>query len=247
MKVKTLLLALVMGVSVVACGQSNVPQAAKEFQPSKATVDSVSYLLGINYGSFLKNYNFGDVNYSEMVKGIKDFVNAKGNQMDEDFNNQFKINPELMNDVFNAYLEKMNKLKAAANQAKADEFLAENLKKAGVSVTPSGLQYKIVEPGSDHKATETSTVSVNYKGTLIDGTVFDETQGSPVEFGLNRVIAGFQEGLQLVGEGGKIILYVPPVLGYGEAGSRGAIEPNSALIFEVEVVKVTDAESVEAE
>lgn len=243
MKFRSLVSALVMGITVVACAQQpKVPESAKAFVPSKAEVDSVSYLLGVNYGTFIKSYGFGDVNYSELLSGIKDFVNAKGDQRDSNFVKQFKINPETINTLFNSYLEKMNNMKMAVNQAAADEFLAENLKKEGVAVTPSGLQYKIVKPGSDVKATIDDAVKVNYKGTLLDGTVFDETVGNPVEFELRRVIAGFQEGLQLVGEGGEIILFVPPHLGYGENGSQ-AIEPNSLLTFDVELVGVNKAEA----
>lgn len=117
------------------------------------------------------------------------------------------------------------------------EFLAENAKKEGVVVSDSGLQYIIEEAGSDVKAGPKDTVKVNYKGTLLDGTVFDETKGEPVQLMLNRVIPGWTEGIQLVGEGGKIKLFIPAELAYGERGQQG-IEPNSTLLFDVEVVEV---------
>ncbi|MCR4909981.1 MAG: YigZ family protein [Bacteroidales bacterium] len=111
--------------------------------------------------------------------------------------------------------------------------------RGGVVTTPTGLQYKIIAEGSDVKAGPADTVWVNYKGTLLDGTVFDQTAegADPVRMNLNRVIPGWTEGLQLVGEGGEIELYIPSDLAYGEQGNQG-IEPNSTLIFNVKVSKV---------
>ncbi|MCR4823838.1 MAG: FKBP-type peptidyl-prolyl cis-trans isomerase, partial [Bacteroidales bacterium] len=228
------------GLAVVACTSKSGEQLPKEFQPSKAQVDSVSYLLGINFGSFLKGYDFGsDLNYAEIVKGMKDFVNAKGNVQDPEFVKQFKVDPNEMNNLFNSYLEKRRSGVAMANKAKADKFLADNAKKDGIVTTESGLQYKILEPGNDVKPGPQDTVWVRYKGSLIDGTVFDEVpaDAEPIHLTLNRVVPGWTEGLQLIGEGGKIDLYLPAALGYGEEGNQ-AIGPNSALIFNVELTKV---------
>ena len=214
------------------------PVDPKAFLPKKSEIDSVSYLVGINFGSFLKGYNFGDLNYSAIEKGIKDFLNAKGDFRDSTFAEQFKINPELMNEVFNTYLAKRRDYTSAINSKKSADFLAENLKKEGVQATESGLQYTIIEAGNDVKPAATDTVWVKYTGTLIDGTKFDENQAADgTRMLLNRVIKGWTEGLQLIGEGGKIKLYIPADLAYGENGSRG-IEPNSALIFDVDLVKV---------
>ncbi len=209
----------------------------KSLLPSKAEVDSVSYLIGVNFGSFIKNYNFGDVNYAQLKKGIEDFIKAKGDFRDPEFGKQFKIDPNTMNDLFNSFLEKRQKYTLAVNKEKGEKFLAENAKKEGVVVSDSGLQYIIEEAGSDVKAGPKDTVKVNYKGTLLDGTVFDETKGEPVQLMLNRVIPGWTEGIQLVGEGGKIKLFIPAELAYGERGQQG-IEPNSTLLFDVEVVEV---------
>lgn len=209
----------------------------KSLLPSKAEVDSVSYLIGVNFGSFIKNYNFGDVNYSQLKKGIEDFIKAKGDFRDPEFGKQFKIDPNTMNELFNSFLEKRQKYTLAVNKEKGEKFLAENAKKEGVVVTPSGLQYIIEEAGSEVKPGPKDTVKVNYKGTLLDGTVFDETKDEPVQLMLNRVIPGWTEGIQLVGEGGKIKLFIPAELAYGERGQQG-IEPNSTLLFDVEVVEV---------
>ncbi|MCR4859282.1 MAG: FKBP-type peptidyl-prolyl cis-trans isomerase [Bacteroidales bacterium] len=241
MKANKIFAVLLIGLSFAACTSKPAGDALpKEFQPSKAQVDSVSYLLGINFGSFLKGYDFGsDLNYSEIIKGMKDFVSAEGDYQSPEFAKQFKVDPNEMNDLFNAYLEKRRSGVAMANKAKAEKFLADNAKKDGIQVTESGLQYKVIEPGSDVKPGPQDTVWVRYKGTLIDGTVFDETpEGSePVRLTLNRVVPGWTEGLQLIGEGGKIDLYLPAELGYGEQGNQ-AIGPNSALIFNVELDKV---------
>ncbi len=240
MKATKFLAVLLIGLAFAACTGKPGEQLPKEFQPSKATVDSVSYLLGINFGSFMANYDFGkDMNYSEIVRGIKDFVNAEGDFQDPDFVKQFKVDPNQMNDLFNRYLENRRQGVAAAAKEKSEKFLADNAKKADVVTTESGLQYKILEPGSDVKPGPQDTVWVRYKGTLIDGTVFDQVaeDADPIRLTLNRVVPGWTEGLQLVGEGGKIQLFIPSELGYGEQGTQG-IPGNSALLFDVELTKV---------
>ena len=241
---KFLIVALALSMATVACSQNNAKlpdgTSAKDLLPSKAQIDSVSYLLGINFGSFLKSYDFGgDLNYAEMKKGILDFLGAEGDQTDSNFVKQFKVNPELMNDVFNGFLDKRAAYNAAIASAKEKEFFDSNAKKDCIKTTESGLQYKIVEPGSEVKPGPQDTVLVRYKGSLLNGTVFDEVPASeePIRLTLDRVIPGWTEGLQLIGEGGKAVLYIPSELGYGSRGS-GSIEPNSTLVFDVELVKV---------
>nr|WP_323379685.1 FKBP-type peptidyl-prolyl cis-trans isomerase [Stieleria sedimenti] len=127
---------------------------------------------------------------------------------------------------------------AAANQAAADEFLAENQSKDGVITTESGLQYEVLTEGEGASPSEGSRVKVRYKGMLLDGTVFDQSGDSAVEFGVNQVIPGWTEALQLMRPGAKWKLYIPPELAYGERGSGDKIGPNTLLIFEVELVSV---------
>ncbi len=255
MKTNKFFFALAFCAAMVACTPKNAEPATdgseeaaadqtvktlKDFTPTKAEIDSVSYLIGVNFGSFIKGYDFGDINYTKMIAGIKDFVNAKGDFRSPDFDTQFKIAPSKINDVFNGYLEKRHNYKLLANKEAGEKFLAANLKKAGVQQTESGLQYKIIEAGNENlKPASTDTVAVRYKGTLIDGTVFDETAegADAARFPLNSVVPGWTEGLQLVGEGGHIELYVPANLAYGEQGRPG-IEPNSTLIFDVIVEHV---------
>ncbi len=254
MKTNKLFAALLMGLAVVACqpkekaaeGEENAPAAAgqvktaKDFTPSRATVDSVSYLVGIQYGQFLKNYDFGELNWNQIKKGMDDFVKAKGNPGDPDFVKQFKVNPEDMNRLFNDYLENRQNRKMLANKEAGDKFLAANKKKEGVLETESGLQYKILDPGSDVKPTnDQDTVWVRYKGTLLDGTVFDEVtpDKDSIRFVLGRVIKGWTEGMKLIGEGGKVKLFIPSDLAYGERAPR-EIGPNQTLVFDVDLLKV---------
>ena len=147
MKTKFLFAALVLGLAVVACAPKaaeteegvEVAKTAKDYIPSKAVVDSVSYLMGINFGSFIKGYDFGeDLNFAQIVKGMKDFIAAKGNMRDPEFGEQFKINPEKMNDLFNNYLENRHNYKLLVNKEAGEKFLAANEKKAGVRAVIGG-------------------------------------------------------------------------------------------------------------
>ena len=197
-------------------------------------------MFSFNFGYFIKANNFGkDLNYSEIKKGMMDFINAEGDMNTPEFNAQFKVNPEEMNKLFNSFISKRNNYEAAVNKAEGEKFMSENKMKDGVVVTDSGLQYRIIEQGNEVKAGPKDTVWVHYTGTLIDGTEFDasDKEKDPVRMMLTRVIKGWTEGLQLVGEGGRIELFVPDSLAYG-ARRTGKIGPNSTLIFDVNVEKV---------
>jgi len=223
-----------------APAKPEAPVTPNSLKPRKSEIDSVSYLMGVNFGSFIKGYNFGDnLNYGLIKKGITDFLKAKGDYRDSTYADQFKIDPEELNSVFNSFLAKRREYTMAVNKEKETGFLADNQKKDSVQVTESGLQYIIREAGNDVKPGPKDTVYVHYKGTLTDGTTFDQSPENEegMRMLMNRVIKGWTEGMQLVGEGGKIRLFVPSALGYGENGTRG-IEPNSTLIFDIELVKV---------
>ncbi len=219
--------------------------------PTAGQVDSASYLIGINFGSFLKYQcmveNLDEVNMAEIKKGMEDFLKAEGNPRDEKFVEQFKVNLNDMNMILGAYIDKKASYKAAANLVESEEWLAKNALKENVDTTASGLQYTIVAEGAEHKIAPKDTVWVNYKGTLIDGKEFDK--GDSTRFVANQVITGWTEGLGLIGEGGKATLYIPADLAYGERGTRdGSIGPNCALVFEVEVLRVGEyVEPVEEE
>ncbi|MBO5498206.1 MAG: FKBP-type peptidyl-prolyl cis-trans isomerase [Bacteroidales bacterium] len=223
----------------VSCNSATSEVAVEAELPTAAETDSVSYLIGINFGSFLKGNNFaeelGELNMSEIKKGMQDFLAAEGTPYDPEFGEQFKINPNEMQRLLNGFISKKQSYKAAKNLAEGKAFLAKNALKENVDTTASGLQYTIVAEGAAEKVAPQDTVWVNYKGTLLDGTVFDENDST--QFVANRVIKGWTEGLGLLGEGGKATLYIPANLAYGERGNR-SIEPNSTLIFDVEILKV---------
>ena len=222
---------------IVACAAPvEGSKETKALLPSKAQVDSTSYLLGINFGSIIKGNNFGQLNYDQLLKGIKDFVDSKGNPQDSSFVEQFKIDPNQMQEILDGFLQKRRGYTAALNKEKGAEYIQKFLKEDGAMQTESGLAYQIIEPGNDKKAVSSQdTVWVDYKGTLLDGTVFDENKN--IKFTLGRVIPGWTEGMKLVGEGGKIKLVIPGDLAYGEYGSR-SIEPNATLVFDVTLNKV---------
>ena len=203
-------------------------------------IDSASYMMGVNYGAMLKGWGvetLDDVNLAEIKKGMEDFFAAKGtpDPRNEEFSSQFKYNLSNFERILNDYIGKNMAYKTAVDKKKEKDFLAENAKKPGVDTTASGLQYTIIAQGAEYKVQPQDTVVVNYKGELLDGTVFDQNDG--VEFAADRVISGWTEGLGLIGEGGKIKLYIPSELGYGERGTY-TIPPHSTLIFDIEIVEV---------
>ncbi|MBQ4285783.1 MAG: FKBP-type peptidyl-prolyl cis-trans isomerase [Bacteroidales bacterium] len=222
--------------------KSEKPVNPKDLLPKKALTDSASYFMGLNFGMSVKQYDMGNLNWSLLLKGLKDAANSKGDFRDSAFIYQFKYNPGEQFSTFNQTLDKYIRMrrdyKLAVNKEKEEKFLAENLKAEGVQVTESGLQYIIEEAGSELKPGPKDTVYVFYKGQTPDGKVFDETKGEePVRMLMNRVVKGWTEGLQLIGEGGKIKLFIPSSLGYGERGNSG-IEPNTPLCFDVTLQSV---------
>ena len=232
--------AAALAVAFAVSCSSSAPKVAVDVEmPTAAEVDSVSYLIGVNFGSFIKGNNFAenlsDLDMAQIKKGMEDFLKAEGNPYDPTFGEQFDIDLNKMGEILNGYLTKKMEYKKAVNKKLGEEFLAKNILKNDVDSTATGLQYTIVAAGADEKIQPQDTVWVNYKGTLLDGTVFDENDST--KFIANRVIKGWTEGLGLLGEGGKATLYIPAELAYGENGNRN-IEPNSTLIFDVEVLKV---------
>jgi FKBP-type peptidyl-prolyl cis-trans isomerase len=228
-------------VAAVSCATSEVKVDVE--LPTRAEVDSVSYLLGVNYGMMFKQNGFAEdlseLDMALLKKGMEDALKAeepKGYN-DTTFAKQFKINPYDMNRILNSFLKKKTDYKAEVNRVKGEKFLASNALKGNVMTTESGLQYTILAEGSSEKVAKNDTVTVKYRGTLIDGTMFDEGEIPGHVSGSRGLITGFDEGIRLVGEGGKAIIYIPADLAYGSRGNRG-IEPNSVLIFDIEVVKV---------
>ena len=224
---------------VMACGTPKVEgsKEVKALLPSGGQVDTVSYLLGVNFGLVMTQNGFGDLNMAKIQKGMKDALNAKeGQPMDSVFVKKFKIDPSDMNRIINEFLQKRMAYEGALNKEKGDAFRKDFYVKNSADSTASGIVYLIQDSGSEKRAmSDRDTVKVNYRGTLIDGTEFDKNEG--IDFPLNRVIKGWTEGMKLVGEGGKITLVVPSNLAYGERGPR-EIGVNSTLIFDVDLLEV---------
>lgn len=205
---------------------------------SKAQIDSASYAVGVSLGSMVKQANFGELNLKEVNKAIADVLHG----------DSLKISLTKANEVIQAFVAKRQLAVSTENKEKGAAFMKENGTKDSVVTTASGLQYKIISAGTGIKPVAMDTVQVHYTGKLIDGTKFDSSyeRGQPVSFPLNGVIKGWIEGLQFIGEGGKIKLFVPSDLGYGEQQAGPTIGPNSTLIFDVELLKVTKAKEVPA-
>ena len=235
---KFIAVAAVAAALAVSCNTSSNPKVDVEL-PTSADIDSVSYLIGVNFGSFIKGNNFAaelsELNMSQIKKGMEDFLKADGDPYSPEFGKQFKIDLDRMGEILNGYLTKKKDYEAAVNLAKEKEFLSKNAKKADVDTTASGLQYTIISAGAEEKVAPQDTVWVNYKGTLLDGTVFD--QNDSTKFVANRVIKGWTEALCLMPVGSKWELYIPYQLAYGER-DMGTIKPYSALIFTVELLGI---------
>lgn len=190
----------------------------------------LSYALGMSMAANLASSGLKKIEVGDFVDGFSALFENK----------QPKMSPEEANQHIQAYFSKKQNEMGTENRQKGDAFLAENKKKASVTTLPSGLQYEIIKEGSGEKPKATDKVRCHYHGTLIDGSVFDSSiqRGQPAVFGVNQVIKGWVEALQLMPIGSKWRLFVPSELAYGEQGAGGSIEPNSTLIFEVELLGI---------
>ncbi len=200
-------------------------------------MDKNSYALGMSIAHNLVSSGVKEVNDVDFIAGFKAVL--AGEEPAVPFNEAGKIL-----DAFFAKLQEEQQAMAAEASAvyreAGEAFLAENAKKEGVVVLPSGLQYKVIKEGEGKMPSATDKVKCHYEGTLTDGTPFDSSykRNEPAVFGLNQVIPGWTEGVQLMNEGAKYEFYIPFHLAYGEAGAPGAIPPCAALIFVVELIEV---------
>ena len=200
-------------------------------------MDKLIYALGIGIGSQLAGMGAKELNIDDFAQAIKDVISGAGLKVD---------NAEAQTMVQNFFQEQEAKQQAAAAEAgkaakaAGEAFLAENAKKDGVVTLPSGLQYQVLKEGNGKKPSATDQVVCHYEGTLIDGTVFDSSykRNEPATFGLNQVIAGWTEGVQLMSEGAKYRFFIPYNLAYGERGAGAQIPPFAALVFDVELIQV---------
>ncbi|HWY50073.1 MAG TPA: FKBP-type peptidyl-prolyl cis-trans isomerase [Chthoniobacterales bacterium] len=214
--------ALFLAVSVFA--EEKPPQL-------KDLKDKASYSIGLNFGFNFKRQNI-DLNSDAFAAGFKDAMTGRNPLMSEQ-----EVRDTMM--AFEKDMQQKQAETAQKNVAEADKFLAANKTKEGVKSTESGLQYKVLKEGSGAQPKSSDTVTVNYRGTLIDGTEFDSSykRGQPATFPVGGVIKGWTEALQLMKVGSKLQLFIPANLAYGEQGRPG-IPPNSLLIFEVELMDV---------
>lgn len=193
-------------------------------------MDKFSYGLGMGIGQNLLSMGVKDMSVEDFVKGMSDVLAG----------NKTGMTHMEAQKVVNEHFRKLAEEAYAVNKEAGEKFLTENAKKEGVVVLPSGLQYEVLVEGNGKKPSATDRVQCHYEGTLIDGTVFDSSikRGEPAVFGVNQVIMGWVEALQLMQEGAKWRLYIPYNMAYGENSAGEMIPPYSALVFDVELIKV---------
>lgn len=251
---------LVLGSSMTATAGTNPsskkkPSKAAEAAPAAAPTtppqstllladfrDSLSYALGTNVIATIKQQQL-DINPMIMLRAIEDAFTGQKPAMDEQ--GMMKVFQKFeesrqQNSADDKSSSNNNGPSMEENKAKGRAFLADNAKKAGVTTTPSGLQYRVITQGTGSKPLATDKVKVHYKGTLIDGTEFDSSykRGEPIEFPLNGVIKGWTEGVQLMSVGSKYEFFIPSELAYGDREVGGVIPAGSTLVFEVELLGI---------
>lgn len=218
---------LILGVAALlsACNQKGAIKSEL-----KTDRDSASYALGINISDNFKRGNLEDINVHALAMAMQEALEGK----------ETKMNSEQAIEFLNKYFQKKEEEKATKNEEEGKKFLEENATKEGVIIDETGLQYKIITEGTGASPKPEDVVKVHYKGTLINGEEFDSSyDGEPAQFMLNRVIRGWQIGLQKMKVGGKAMLYIPGDLAYGKnPRPGGAIGPNQLLIFEVELLDI---------
>lgn len=193
-------------------------------------MDKISYALGLSIANNFLSSGINKLDIETFAKAIDDVLNQK----------QTSMNYDEAKNVINEYFTKLQDEKLTINLKAGQEFLAINKNRPGVVTLPSGLQYEIIKEGNGKIPAATDQVKCHYHGTLIDGTVFDSSvqRGTPATFGVNQVIKGWVEALQLMSVGSKWKLFIPSDLAYGAQGAGQSIEPNSTLVFEVEVLDI---------
>ena len=193
-------------------------------------MEKISYALGLGIGQQLKSMNIENFDIKEFSRSIEDVMAGRDTDMTA---REAQV-------MLSEYFQKKEKEQAEENIAKGQAYLEENGKREGVITTKSGLQYEVLTEGTGKSPKATDKVRCHYEGRLTDGSVFDSSyqRGEPADFGLNQVIAGWTEGVQLMKEGAKYRFHIPYLLGYGERGAGASIPPYATLVFDVELIKV---------
>ncbi|MBR2497378.1 MAG: FKBP-type peptidyl-prolyl cis-trans isomerase [Parabacteroides sp.] len=193
-------------------------------------MDKISYALGLSIGNNFQNSGINSLQVEDFVKGLNDVLSGA----------QPAISYDEAKQVINEFFMNLQKQKLELNKKAGEEFLSINKGKAGVVTLPSGLQYQVLQNGTGATPSAADKVRCHYHGTLINGTVFDSSvqRGQPAVFGVSQVIPGWVEALQLMSVGSKWRLFIPSELAYGEQGAGDVIEPNSTLIFDVELLDI---------
>ena len=193
-------------------------------------MEKISYALGLGIGQQLKSMNIENFDIKEFSRSIEDVMAGRDTDMTA---REAQV-------MLSEYFQKKEKEQAEENIAKGKAYLEENGKREGVITTKSGLQYEVLTEGTGKSPKATDKVRCHYEGRLTDGSVCDSSyqRGEPADFGLNQVIAGWTEGVQLMKEGAKYRFHIPYLLGYGERGAGASIPPYATLVFDVELIKV---------
>lgn len=193
-------------------------------------MDNLSYALGMVIGHNLKGMGVDNLNGADFAQAVNDIIAGETPKLGDNEAQQLVSN----------FMQKKQEEAGRAIREEGENFLAENAKKEGVVVLPSGLQYTVITEGTGKKPVATDRVKCHYEGTLTNGTVFDSSyrRGEPAVFPLNGVIAGWTEGVQLMSEGSKYRFFIPYNLAYGANGAGQAIPPYAALVFDVELIEV---------
>ena len=191
--------------------------------------DQVAYALGTSIGMQLRQMGAEELDINEFATGVGDALADKT-----------AMEPAEIQAVINEYFNRKTEEQSRKAKSAGEDFLAANAKKEGVVTLPSGLQYQVLREGNGKRPKATDQVRCHYEGTLINGTVFDSSykRGEPAVFGLNQVIKGWTEGVQLMQEGAKYRFFIPYDLAYGERGAGQQIPPFAALTFDVELTEV---------
>ena len=222
---KKIIIVVLLSSSISVLNAQNKVSKSTKF---KSDLDSVSYIIGNMIAGNVLN-DIPEANKKMILKGISDKLYSKSAELEDPTNS-----------VLNRYFKKKQEAQFGANKTAGENFLLKNKIDPLVVVTPSGLQYKVISMGNGEKPSSTTRVKVHYHGTTIEGKVFDSSvnRGEPATFGLNQVIPGWTEGLQLMPVGSKFRFYIPQELAYGANAPSQEIKPYSVLIFDVELLSI---------